>query len=228
MGGKRYADNKNSFDFDEKINYKKVILVLVIIILIVASIIGVIYFVKNRKKEEPKEEVASTEVDEKKMPTTYEGYDVLGQIVIDKIGVKSYILDSTENDAMDKAPVKLFGETLNKEGNFCIAGHNYDEIFAKLIDLEVGDEFYIEDLDGNIQDYKVTETLEVEPNDLKVLMPIEGKTEVTLITCEEEATQRLVIKAESVIPENEEENAEETEENEEMNSENENTVTKEG
>ena len=226
MGGKRYADNKNSFDFEPKINYKKVILVLLIIILIIAIIIGVIYFVKNRKKEEPEEVVNTSEIDEKKMPQKYEGYDVLGQIVIDKISLKSYILNSTENDAMDKAPVKLFGEELNKEGNFCIAGHNYDEIFAKLVDLEVGDEFYIEDIDGNIQDYKVSEILEVEPTDLKPLMPVEGKTEVTLITCEEEATQRLVIKAESKVPDSEESETEGTE-TEETDAVNENTATNE-
>lgn len=121
-----------------------------------------------------------------------------GQIVIDKIGLKQYILDSTESDAMDKAPVKIFGETLNQVGNFCIAGHNYDEIFAKLIDLDVDDEFYIEDVDGNIQDYKITEVLEVEPTDLTSLMPVDDKIQVTLITCESEATERLVLKAERI------------------------------
>ena len=212
MGGKRFAD-KEDLDWDRKINYKKIFITIFIIILVIAIIIGVIFFVKNRKKEDVEEVVETVEeVDESKLPKTYEGYDVLGQLVIEKIDLENYILDSTENDAMDKAPVKLFGETINQEGNFCIAGHNYDEIFAKLVELEVGDQFYIEDQEGIIQDYKITEILEVEPSDLTPLMPAEGKIEVTLITCEEEAAERLVIKAERIDIEVDDEEENETDE----------------
>lgn len=179
------------------INYKKVFIVIIIVIAIIAVIAGSMYLVKHRKPKE--EKPASTAVvDDNKILTTYEGYNVLGQIVIEKLDLKEYILDSTESDAMDKAPVKLYGNTLNQEGNFCIAGHNYDEIFANLTKLDVGDEFYIEDIDGVIQDYKITKILEVEPTDLTALMPVEGKIEVTLITCKKEGTKRLVLKAERV------------------------------
>ena len=61
-----------------------------------------------------------------------DGYNVLGQLFIEKINFEQYIVDSTENSAMEKYPVKLYGEELNKEGNFCIAGHNYEEIEATL------------------------------------------------------------------------------------------------
>lgn len=209
MGGKRFADEPRDFGEDRELNYKKVIIVILIIAIIIAAVGVSVYFIKFRKPAE--EEVVETaeEVDESKLPKTYEGYEVLGQIVIEKVGIENYILDSTETDAMDKAPVKLYGETINQEGNFCIAGHNYDEMFAKLIDLEVGDQFYIEDQEGIIQDYKITEILEVEPSDLNPLMPVTDKIQVTLITCEEEATQRLVIKAERIDIELEEEASEE-------------------
>lgn len=195
MSGKRYADTPNGFDWDE-INHKKVYITIGIVVAIIVLTIASVYFVKNRKTKE--KEVVSTPKVEEKMPKQYEGYDVLGEIVIEKIKLDTYILDSVENDAMDKAPVKLFGGTLNDEGNFCIAGHNYDEIFAKLTELEVGDEFYIEDIDERIQDYKITEILEVNPTDLTPLMPSENKIEVTLITCKEGATERIVIKAERI------------------------------
>ena len=210
MGGKRFADEPRDFGEDRELNYKKVIIVILIIAIIIAAVGVSVYFIKFRKPAE--EEVVETaeEVDESKLPKTYEGYEVLGQIVIEKVGIENYILDSTETDAMDKAPVKLYGDTINQEGNFCIAGHNYDEMFAKLIDLEVGDQFYIEDQEGIIQDYKITEILEVEPSDLNPLMPVTDKIQVTLITCEEEATQRLVIKAERIDVESEEVSEEET------------------
>ena len=209
MGGKRFADEPKDFGEEREINYKKVAIVILVVVLIAGCIAAAVYFIKFRKTEP---EVVETveEVEEGNLPKTYEGYDVLGEIVIEKVGIKNYILDSTETEAMDKAPVKLYGDTVNQEGNFCIAGHNYDEMFAKLIDLEVGDGFYIEDQEGTIQDYKITEILEVEPSDLNPLMPVTDKIQVTLITCEEEATQRLVIKAERVDIENEEEASEET------------------
>lgn len=203
MGGKRYADTPRGFDWDE-INHTKVYITAGIFILIIVAIIGSIYFATHKKPANDTEKTSTTEVDSKKMQTKYEGFDVLGELVIEKIDFKKYILDSTENDAMEKAPVKLYGKTINQEGNFCIAGHNYDEIFAKLKDLEVGDEFYIEDIDGNIQDYTITEKLEVEPTDLTPLMPVEGKVQVTLVTCKDEGSQRLVLKAERVNIEAEE------------------------
>ena len=99
---------------------------------------------------------------------------------------------------MEKYPVKLYGEELNKEGNFCIAGHNYEEIFARLKELAVGDEFYIVDKEDVIQDYVIKEITEVEPTDLNCLMPVSDKIQVTLITCIEGATKRMVIRAERV------------------------------
>ena len=198
MSGKRFADTPSGFDWDE-INHAKVYATIGIIVFIIIAIVASIYFVSHKKPaEETKQNAATNEVESNKVIKEYEGYKVLGELVIEKIELKNYILDSTESGAMDKAPVKLFGDTLNQVGNFCIAGHNYDEIFAKLIDLDVGDEFYIEDVDGIIQDYKITQILEVEPTDLTPLMPEDNKIEVTLITCEKETTQRLVIKAERV------------------------------
>ena len=205
MGGKRYANSSQGFDFDE-INYKKIFITIGIILAVITIGIVSVYFIKNRKPKE--KQVVSTPEIQEKMPKQYEGYDVLGKIVIEKINLDTYILDSVDNKAMDKAPVKLYGKTLNQEGNFCIAGHNYDEIFARLVELEVGDEFYIEDVEGIIQDYKITEILDVEPTDLTPLMPIDDKIQVTLITCKEGATERLVIKAERInIEVNEEDTA---------------------
>ena len=195
MGGKRYANSPKGFDWDE-INHEKVYITIGIVIAVIVIAIVSVYFLKNIKPKET-QTVSTPEIQEK-MPKKYEGYDVLGKIVIEKINLDTYILDSVDNKAMDKAPVKLYGKTLNQEGNFCIAGHNYDEIFARLVELEVGDEFYIEDVEGIIQDYKISEILDVDPTDLTPLMPVDEKIQVTLITCREGATERLVIKAERI------------------------------
>lgn len=67
--------------------------------------------------------------------------DILGVIQIEKIGLRYPILAITTDDFLKIAPCKFYGNELNGYGNFCIAGHNYDndELFSNLKLLEVGD-----------------------------------------------------------------------------------------
>lgn len=60
----------------------------------------------------------------------------------------------------------------------------------------MGDEFEIVDLDKQSTTYKVTEIASVDPTDLSLLRKEEGKTQITLITCEDYATKRCIVKAE--------------------------------
>jgi LPXTG-site transpeptidase (sortase) family protein len=197
-GGRRQAE-KSGFNW-ANVPFKEIGIIALIIVVIAVVAVFAVHMINKRKTEDTNSQgtVQGDSVDEDTMPTEYEGYKVLGQIVIDKINLEQYILDSTENDAMEKAPVKLYGNDINTTGNFCIAGHNYEEIFKDLDKLEVGDEFYIIDTEETIQDYKVTEIVEVEPTDLSVLMPVDDKIQVTLITCIDGATKRLVVKAERI------------------------------
>ena len=125
-----------------------------------------------------------------------EGYDVLGKIVMDDLGIEQYILDSTEDNALENGVIKLYGNSLNNYGNFCIAGHNNEEIFSELSELEINDEFKIVDTDLEETIYVVTEKYKAEPDDLKCLMQDDSKIEITLITCEDASTSRLIVKAE--------------------------------
>lgn len=197
MRGKRASDE--GFDWSQ-IPFKKIGIILLIIVVIGAAVAFSVHTIKKRKEIQAStlNTTQENEEEKNKMPEQVDGYDVLGQLVIEKIAFEQYVVDSTENDAMEKYPVKLYGGDINQIGNFCIAGHNYDEIFARLSELAVGDEFYMVDTEDVIQDYVVTEITEVEPTDLNCLMPVEDKIQVTLITCKEGATERLVIKAERV------------------------------
>lgn len=193
MKGKRATEEE--FDWS-KVPVKKIVIALAIIIVVVSGIVLGVHVIKNNRETE--NTTAGTENQQNKMIEEIDGYEVLGQLFIEKIEFEQYILDSTENAAMEKYPVKLYGDQLNKEGNFCIAGHNYEEIFSRLNELAVGDEFYIVDKEDMIQDYVIKEITEVEPTDLNCLMPVSDKIQVTLITCKEGATKRLVIRAERV------------------------------
>lgn len=201
-GGKRAAET-DGFDWSQ-IPFKEigfmVAIVIAIIVVFVVTIVFTVNMIKSRKTEETNSPANQAEQQSQKdsMPKEYEGYSVLGQLVIEKIGFDKYIVDSKEDSAMAKAPAKLYGNNLNENGNFCIAGHNYKEVFSKLNELVVGDKFYIVDTEDNIQDYEIKEIKEVEPTDISILMPVDDKIQVTLITCIEGATKRLAIVAERV------------------------------
>lgn len=183
------------YEDDDK---KKKILIIVAVIIVIIMVIFAIYKIFFETKEE--EVVQESEpVAELEMEESINGYQILGKIVIDDINVEQYILNSVEDEALDSGVGKLYGSSLNNYGNFCIAGHNKENVFEKLTELEVGDEFTIIDRKLNETIYKITEIYTVEPDDLKCLMQDENKIEITLITCENEATQRLVVKAEEKL-----------------------------
>lgn len=62
--------------------------------------------------------------------------------------------------------------------------------------MEIGDEFEILDQAGQSTKYKITEISSIEPTDLSMLKKEDGKTQITLITCENYSTKRLAVKAE--------------------------------
>lgn len=184
-----YYDDENEF------NYKKLFIIIGIIIVLVVAGFLVYKFVFN--KEEKQEEIPAQET-KTEMIKTLEGYDVLGKVVIDKINVDQYILDSVEGDALKYGIGKIYGGSLNNYGNLCLIGHNYNEIFARLSELEIGDEITLVDDELVETKYKVTEKFSIEPDNLECMIQPEDKIELTLITCESGATTRLVVKAEEV------------------------------
>lgn len=132
------------------------------------------------------------------MPETIKGHTILGEIIIDKINLKTYILDKTTDETLNLGVTKFYGIGINKLGNFCIAGHNYNNttMFADLKKLEINDEFELRDIYGQSIKYKIYKIDKVYANELECLeYENEGEREVTLITCTTAAIKRLIIKA---------------------------------
>lgn len=151
---------------------------------------------QSSKKELTNEVSTEIVVEEPKLEDTYEGFKVLGKIKIDSIDVEQYILDSTSDKALKLGVGKLYGGNLNSNGNLSIAGHNEKDKFQDLEELEKGDTFII--IDKNLKEttYKITDITSVEPDDLECLRSDDSKTEITLITCQNGTTSRLIVKAE--------------------------------
>ena len=196
-----YQDDEESDTYDDEyyddeesgFNVKKLLFILLIIALI---IIVLIFLFKNVFGKKEKSNLSNTASNSIAMEAQYEGYKVLGQIKIDKLGITQYILDSTEDKALQKGVGKIYGGSLNNYGNFCIVGHNFTDIFAGLEKLEEGETFTIVDKKMEETKYKVTKKYFVDPDNLECLTQNDNKIEITLITCKDGATQRLVIKAE--------------------------------
>ena len=193
-----YNENYDDYDDEDyeerRLNKIRVICVVGFIIVI----IGIAIFITFRKPKEKVEEnvIPANVVEDTRMSDTYEGYKVLGKIKIKKINVEQYILDSKDEKALKSGVVKLYGSSLNNYGNLCIAGHNYDEMFGKLNELDMGDIITLIEKDNSETEYKIREILSVDPTDLTPLIQDDEKVELTLITCDNASTQRLIIKAE--------------------------------
>lgn len=201
-GGKHslhsYNDTYDDYE-DEEMSKRKLIIIAVIAVIIIAIVVGVILF-KNysgNSKEPVNDNTVNNEVTEQ-MISVYQGYDVLGKIVIDEYEIEQYILDSKEDKALECGVTKLYGGTLNNYGNFCIAGHNKAGVFEKLAEMEVGDTFKIIEPNYTETKYQITEIYSQEADNLKCLMQDDEKIEITLITCENASTTRLIVKAEEM------------------------------
>jgi sortase A len=91
-----------------------------------------------------------------------------------------------------------------KTSNVYIAGHRIgfpgtrsNLAFYDLEDLKNGDKVYLEDADGRKYTYVVYKKLIVDPTNLKVLKPIEGKNIISLQTCTlPDYTRRVIYRAE--------------------------------
>lgn len=132
------------------------------------------------------------------MPSEVKGYKVIGRLIIPSISLDTYILEETNNQALNVSVTKLIGPNINEVGNFCITGHNYfkKNMFGKLRKVNKNDKIYLLDTFGKEQEYIVYDKFEIPSSDTSVLTQnTRGKKEVTLITCTIGAIKRLVVKA---------------------------------
>ena len=126
-------------------------------------------------------------------------YEIIGRVKIPKINIDYPILEQTTNvELMKVSPYKFWGANPNEVGNLCIIGHNYrrkEVFFSDVPSLVVGDIVEIEDLSKRTIQYEVYDIHTVDPNDKSdTTQYTNGKKEVTLITCTDDAKQRVIVK----------------------------------
>lgn len=127
-----------------------------------------------------------------------EKYSIIATLNIPTLGIEYPILSTTSAALLKISLNKYWGADPNEVGNMCIVGHNYlnTKFFSKLPNIKMGDIVKITDLSNKTLEYKVYDTYTVDPDDTSCTSQLtDGHTEITLITCYNDKTERFIVKA---------------------------------
>ncbi len=184
-----------------KDNIKVIGIVALIPIIGFGAYCGVKYFA-NKKNDDSKVIVPVVASNNEEKKEYVGGYEILGNVKINNLGIDVKILNPIHegtkyvDDALKYGVVEYYGNGINEIGNCTIIGHNNSDNFFNLKNIEKDDEIIIVDSEGVEVKYTVIEKNNVEATDFSGLLPMEENSrEITLITCDEGATTRLVVKA---------------------------------
>ena len=168
--------------------------------------------------EDPFEVVVSTPVEDEDVTgeliarntsITESGVEYYTESIINipSIGVNYPVLKETSgtinhiDELLKISPCYFWGNSPNEVGNYCIVGHNYrsNKFFSKVLHLEHGDIIELTDLTGRTLEYAVYDKFVVAPDDLDCTSQLtNGMKEITLITCTNDSSQRVIVKAREV------------------------------
>lgn len=129
----------------------------------------------------------------------YKGYTIAGTIEIPAIKLKYPIIAYEEysKSALETSVVEFYpGNNLNKVGNTTIVGHNYrnGQFFSNNKKLEIGDAIYITDLEGKRVKYEIYNKYEGSDTESEyITRDTNGKAEISLQTCTDDSSARLII-----------------------------------
>lgn len=127
---------------------------------------------------------------------TYKGFGVLGTMEIPAISLKYPVLEKVTKSSIETSIAFLYGTGLNQAGNSVIIGHNYRNglFFSNNKKLNIGDKIYITDISGTKLTYTIYNKFETTPEDTSFYQrDTGGKPEVTLSTCTDDSSARLII-----------------------------------
>lgn len=141
-------------------------------------------------------EESNTTGSSKRTKKTYKGYVVNGTMEIPKINFKYPVLEEFNKKSLETSVVILYGAGLNQPGNTVIIGHNYRNgvFFSNNKKLNNGDKIYVTDYTGKKVSYTIYNKFETTPEDTSFYQrDTNGNPEITLSTCTDDSSARLII-----------------------------------
>lgn len=161
----------------------------------------------DNMQEPLREEDIEEQQNETNGETTYTAnngvpYTVDSRLTIPSLGIDYPVLSETSEELLKISLNKYWGHEPNQIGNYCIVGHNYanGKLFGKLSQMEIGDTAILKSMaTGKSVTYEAYNKYIVDPTDVSCTSQLtNGKREITLITCKEYGTKRLIIKCREV------------------------------
>lgn len=143
--------------------------------------------------------IDDTNMEQQTQYTTEDGnlnYSAESIVKIPRLGIEYPVLSETNDELLKISVNKLWGPGPNEIGNYVIVGHNYKsgKMFGKLKNIKIGDIIELTDLTGRTVKYVVSDSYIIEPTNTKCTSQLtNGKKKITLITCANSGTKRLVV-----------------------------------
>lgn len=126
-----------------------------------------------------------------------EGYEIVGTIRIPKTGIEYPVLSQVTKKSLETSVAILYGPGVNVPGNTVIVGHNYrnKRFFSNNDKLTSGDEVILTDVYGDTVTYVIYNMYYTSPDDAEYMLRNveEGVREISLSTCNDDSSQRLII-----------------------------------
>lgn len=194
-----YDENESENSYNEGNKNKIIIIAFLIILFIFVAIFFYNKFMKNNSNKSNENKIAQSFVSDKKrtLKDKHFGFNVEGKIYIDKIKLEDFFVEENVNAIDSSISILSKDGSVGSYGNLTLIGHNKKDFFEDINKLEENDEIIIENIYGEKTKYKVKSKREINPNDLSGLVSNNTKKELTLITCINDETKRLEIKAEA-------------------------------
>ena len=133
----------------------------------------------------------------------YKGFTVAGKIEMPSVNLRYPILDTMTNaNALEVSVCIQYGVPLNTVGNTIIIGHNYKNglFFGSNKNMKNGDQIHITNYATGVKKtYSIYSIYQTEESDTSYYnRDTGGKSEITLVTCQNNNKYRLVIKAKEI------------------------------
>lgn len=124
----------------------------------------------------------------------------IGRITVPSVGIDLAILEGVSNSNMSVGAGTLKAGQMMGAGNYALASHhmiNKNLLFSPLDRVEIGEKIYLYDGE-EIFEYIIIQKEVIEASKVDVIEDQEGKTSVTLITCDDDGKKRLMVVGELI------------------------------
>lgn len=124
-----------------------------------------------------------------------ENLPIIGRIKVPSVGIDLPVIEGVSNTAMAVGASTMKADQVMGDGNYALVSHHMNNpnlLFSPLDRVEIGAEISLSDEETTYQ-YIVTEKRVIEANEVYVIEDQEGRTLVTLITCNSNGKKRLLV-----------------------------------